>query len=128
MSWLRDPLVQFFALGAVLLFGYATLGGLLTDDENTIDVNESAVALLAANFERQWRRAPTEDELRALIQAQLGKAKLIGIEATDARTHQFVRVTALMLKMVRPDKEPFGPNDLVNARHTYFSSTVTSRS
>lgn len=63
-SWLREPLVHFLALGALLflLFQWRGEGG-----SNRIVVPAGQVAAMAASFQRTWMRPPTADELKGLV-------------------------------------------------------------
>ena len=66
---LQEPLFHFLLLGAVLFGAYA----LLNDGESergsrtVIEIAKSDVDWLIAAWSRQWRRPPTETELRGLI-------------------------------------------------------------
>jgi len=69
---IREPLVHFLAIGA-LLFGVYSLinpdaGG---DQERLIVVDDAVVDRLVQGFTRQWRRPPDENELDGLIQEHL---------------------------------------------------------
>jgi hypothetical protein len=64
---LREPLVHFLLLGALLFAAYAALnrGGFAARDE--ILVSASQVEGLEMQFERVWQRPPTPEEQQALI-------------------------------------------------------------
>jgi parvulin-like peptidyl-prolyl isomerase len=64
---LREPLVHFFVLGALLfgVYGWLNREGFYAPDE--IVVSRGQVRNLHEQFERVWQRAPTQDELRGLI-------------------------------------------------------------
>lgn len=66
---LRQPLIQFLALG-LLLFGlYLLLGDRRQDEGKKIVVSAQRIELLASLWQKQWRRPPTPDELDGLIRS-----------------------------------------------------------
>jgi hypothetical protein len=66
---LREPLVQFVALGVALFALYGMLGGGDSDatDEKRVDVTQAEIGWLSERWSRQWQRPPTEAELRGLV-------------------------------------------------------------
>jgi hypothetical protein len=90
MRLLRDPLFHFILLGAALFGAYSLLSGLLaTDESRRIEITASEVEFLAGNFERQWGRPPTDDELSALVDARVREEVLyreavaVGLDRND---------------------------------------------
>lgn len=90
MRPLRDPLVRFFLIGALLVLAYSAASGWFSgDDARVVTIDEAEVALLVGNFERTWRRRPTEEELRSLIDARVREEVLyrealaLGLDADD---------------------------------------------
>jgi hypothetical protein len=65
---LREPLLQFLALGAVLFALYGLAGKRGTEAPEKIVVSASQVANLGDAFVRTWRRPPNEHELQGLIE------------------------------------------------------------
>jgi hypothetical protein len=63
---IREPLVHFLVLGA-LLFGWSAWQGGSGVASNRIVITPGVVDYLAAGFHRTWRRAPNELELKGLI-------------------------------------------------------------
>ena len=63
---LREPLVHFLLLGA-LLFGWSAWQGGDAAGSNRIVVTPGVVATLAAGFSRTWQRPPSDIELKGLI-------------------------------------------------------------
>jgi len=63
--FLREPLVHFLLLGALLFLAAAWLGG--SAGPNGVVITPGVVDHLAAGFQRTWRRAPNEIELKGLI-------------------------------------------------------------
>jgi PPIC-type PPIASE domain len=68
MRLLREPLLQFLALGAVLFALYGVAGKRGTEAPEKIVVSASQVANLGDGFVRTWRRPPNEQELQSLIE------------------------------------------------------------
>jgi len=66
-QWLREPLLHFFVLGALLFGAYGLLsrGSATAPDE--IVVSRGQLQNLQLQFERVWQRAPTGAELQALV-------------------------------------------------------------
>jgi hypothetical protein len=64
---LREPLLHFLLLGALLFWLYGALnrGGLDAPDE--IVVGRAHVESLSAQFQRSWQRPPTAEEMQGLI-------------------------------------------------------------
>jgi hypothetical protein len=88
-SLLREPLVHFLVLGA-LLFG---VGVFVRDDgpsSSDILVTEGQIEQLAERFRRTWQRPPTADELRGLVQDHVREeiyyreALAMGLDQEDA--------------------------------------------
>ena len=77
MQWLREPLVQFLVLGALIYLGYGLFGA--SDDaadDLTVRVSEDRIASLSAMWEKRWNRAPTEEELVGLVRAYVRESIL----------------------------------------------------
>lgn len=65
---LREPLLQFLALGAILFALYGLAGKRSAEAPEKIVVSASRIANLGDGFARTWRRPPSEQELRGLIE------------------------------------------------------------
>ena len=66
-TFLREPLVHFLALGA-MLFGIGLLRGDSVDPTaNRIAITPGVVERLLEGFRLTWQRPPTEDEFRGLV-------------------------------------------------------------
>jgi len=86
---LREPLLHFLLLGALLFLAYGWLNraGLAAPDE--IVVSQSQVEGLVMQFERVWQRSPTADERQALIDSWVRdevfyrEALAMGLEQDD---------------------------------------------
>jgi hypothetical protein len=70
-TWLREPLVQFIALGVALFALYGVIGGRDSDGgaDKRIDVTQTEIDWLTERWTRQWQRAPTETELNGLVES-----------------------------------------------------------
>ena len=62
--WLREPLVHFLALGALLFAVSQWRGG---TGSNRIVITTGQIDSLAAIFARTWQRPPSEAELKGLV-------------------------------------------------------------
>ena len=64
--FLKDPLLHFSALGAAL-FALFLLTNERAPDDDTVVISQARQAQLAAAFGRVWRRPPSDEELKGLI-------------------------------------------------------------
>jgi parvulin-like peptidyl-prolyl cis-trans isomerase-like protein len=64
---LKEPLLQFLALGAMLFALYGFVGK-RSDTPEKIVVSATQIANLADGFQRTWRRSPSEEELGELVE------------------------------------------------------------
>jgi peptidyl-prolyl cis-trans isomerase C len=71
MSWYREPLVHFLALGAVLFALYAVFNQADQSSLQRIEVTAGDIQHLQTIWERQWQRPPTAAELQGLIEAHI---------------------------------------------------------
>ena len=89
-SLLREPLVHFLAIGALLFLVY----GIVSDsdragDELRVEVTADDIDYLRTVWQQQWRRAPTAWELQRLIDNQIREEILyreaiaLGLDADD---------------------------------------------
>jgi peptidyl-prolyl cis-trans isomerase C len=71
--WLREPLLQFLLIGALLFVGYAIVhlnnGG--TPSSKQINLTFDDLRQLDAYFESQWHRKPTPEEFAALVETKV---------------------------------------------------------
>ena len=65
---LREPLLQFLVLGAILFVLYALVDKRGVEAPERIVVSTSRIANLADGFARTWRRPPSEEELQNLVE------------------------------------------------------------
>jgi hypothetical protein len=64
---LREPLVQFLLLGALLFVYFEWKGGSSGPGSTRISITPGLVEHLASGFARTWQRPPTDAELKGLI-------------------------------------------------------------
>jgi hypothetical protein len=91
LKLLRDPLLHFVLIGAVLFAGYELInGGELTPSAtDPVHIGEGEIRWLRDTFANQWQRPPTEDELRGLVAGFLEEelfareAKVLGLDQND---------------------------------------------
>ncbi len=63
----REPLTRFLAAGAGLFVVYALVGSRAPTDDRRIIIDQYELQALAALWQSQWRRPPTQDELTRLV-------------------------------------------------------------
>jgi len=87
--WLHEPLVHFFAIGA-LLFGVFHAEGSGGPGANRIVITSSQVDAIVAAFARTWQRQPTEQELKSQLDERVyeelatREAMAMGLDRDDA--------------------------------------------
>jgi parvulin-like peptidyl-prolyl cis-trans isomerase-like protein len=67
MKILREPLVHFILLGAVIFAVFGFVNRYRTNKPGEIVVTQGTVENIITGFTRTWQRPPTEDELRGLV-------------------------------------------------------------
>lgn len=87
---LKEPLVHFLLVGALLFGVYSWINpGAGTPDERIIEITPGTVQRLQDAWSRQWRRAPTRQELDGLIEDHIREEVLyreaiaLGLERDD---------------------------------------------
>jgi len=91
-SLLREPLVHFLLLGAMLfvLDGWLRPSASAAKSAGEIVVSEARIRNLAQNFGRTWQRPPTREELDGLIEAYIREEVMVrealslGLDRDDA--------------------------------------------
>jgi hypothetical protein len=78
---LREPLVQFLALGALLFLFFEWKGGGSGPGSTRITITPGLVEHLASGFAKTWQRPPTDAELKGLIDEHV-KEEIATREAT----------------------------------------------
>ena len=86
---LREPLVHFLVLGLGLLVLYGIFRPAEETRDDRIVVSTAQIERLAALWQRQWRRPPTQQELTGLIESHIREevlyreAQAIGLDRDD---------------------------------------------
>ena len=90
---LREPLLHFLAIGALLFAIDAVVNGPGASDLSAIVVDQPQADALAVQFERTWQRPPTQAELRQAIDAWVEEELLYreGLSAGLDREDDVVR-------------------------------------
>ncbi len=65
--FLREPLLHFLAIGGLIFLLFVAVEGTGPRPTDTIVIGPERIERLATGFQSVWRRLPTDDELRALI-------------------------------------------------------------
>lgn len=114
---LREPLVHFLALGA-LLFAFFEWRGGSGPGSNRIAVTPGLVEHLAAGFARTWQRPPTEEELKGLIDDHVKEeiatreAMAAGLDRDDTIVRRRLRQKLEFLVEDAADQAPPSEADL----------------
>jgi GNAT superfamily N-acetyltransferase len=88
-SLLREPLVHFLLIGAALFLFFGWTGGSGGRDSDRIVIGPGQVEHLATGFARTWRRPPTPEELKGLVDDYLREeiatreARAMGLDRED---------------------------------------------
>ena len=88
-SLLREPLVHFLLIGAALFVFFSWSGGSGGRDSSRIVIGPGQVEHLAVGFARTWRRPPTTQELKGLVddfvreEIATREARGMGLDAGD---------------------------------------------
>ena len=90
---LRDPLVHFLVLGAVMFATYSLLNPVDdVADSNQIRITSGDIARFEKIYRKLWQRPPTQQELQGLIDAHIKEevfyreALAMGLDKNDAIT------------------------------------------
>jgi hypothetical protein len=88
---LREPLIHFLALGAILFFAWSRMNHnrQFSPAARQVHIGPGEVAWLKETWARQWQREPTREELRGLVMDYLREellareARAMGLEEND---------------------------------------------
>jgi peptidyl-prolyl cis-trans isomerase C len=68
MRWLKEPLIQFLLIGAVIYGAYGLFAPPSEEDmDATVVVDANRISSFAAQWQARWNRPPTQQELDGLI-------------------------------------------------------------
>jgi len=121
----REPLVQFLAIGAMLATVHALApedpAGAPQDAAEPIRVSEERIEQLGALFERTWQRAPTPAELEGLVESFVREEVLyragtdLGLGEDDAVVRR--RIAQKMEFLLEPAPGEIAPTTADLRRH-----------
>ena len=117
---LREPLLQFLALGTMLFALYGLVGKQSTEAPEKIVVSASRIANLGDGFARTWRRSPSEQELQGLIEDYIRdeifyrEGRAAGLDRDDVVIRRRVRQK---MEFLAADMSAAEPNDEQLAAH-----------
>jgi hypothetical protein len=145
IGWLRDPLVQFLAIGVSLFLVYGALnhGGSRPGSSYQIALTTDDARQLESTFAAQWRRDPSPEEMRALEENKVREevlyreAVMLGLDKDDviikrrlAQKMQFLAedvgaahqpTPAELLAWYEKNRDRFALPSRLSFRHLYFS-------
>jgi hypothetical protein len=141
---LREPLLQFLALGAMLFVVYGLAGKRSAEPPEKIVVSASRIRNLGDGFARTWRRPPSPQELQGLIEDYIRdevfyrEGKTAGLDRDDAvirrRVRQKMEFLVEDMSLAEPGEEQlatflasnperFRAEDHFTFRHLFLSNT-----
>jgi len=94
---LREPLLHFFAIGGLIFLLYTMKAGPNPEPADTIVVESDRIEQLANGFQSVWRRPPSDDELRTMIdefireEIYYREALALGLDRNDTVIRQRLR-------------------------------------
>ena len=138
----REPLVHFVAIGALLFGLWSVVGRAMAPGPETIVVARAEVEALTADYERTWRRPPTPEERERLIrdwvleEASVREATARGLDREDGMIRRRLQQKLEFLAEADAEAEPtdaqlaaffesrrdlFPGEDRFSFRHVYFN-------
>jgi parvulin-like peptidyl-prolyl isomerase len=87
--WLREPLVHFLVLGALLFLLFHFAKGSTANKKEEIVITTGTIRTISENFQRVWKRPPSKQELDSLIQEYIKEeiyyreAMALGLDRDD---------------------------------------------
>ena len=94
---LREPLLHFLAIGGLIFGLFAAMSEPGPEPADTIVVGPERIEQLAKGFQAVWRRPPTDDELRAMIddfvreEIYYREALALGLDSNDTVVRRRLR-------------------------------------
>jgi hypothetical protein len=141
---LREPLLHFLVLGAALFALFGVANKKEPEAPAKIVISESRIATLADRFARTWRRPPTQQEMRGLIDDEVRdevfyrEGKAAGLDRDDSiirrRVRQKMEFLAEDMAAADPSEEQlvaylasnperFRTEDHLTFRHVFLSAS-----
>lgn len=142
---LREPLIHFLLLGALLfaIYAYTERGSVVDDRSRQLALSYDDLAQLALVFQSQWRRDPTPEEFNGLVESKVQgeilyrEALALGLDQNDeivkrrmAQKMQFLAedvaaahapTTDELKAWYDKNREAFAQPSRIGFRHLYFS-------
>ena len=93
---LKEPLLHFAVIGAVLFLAYSLIPGYRTTSEGIV-VSRGKIEQLATSFAKTWQRPPTDTELKGLIddwvreEIAVREATAMGLDRDDTVVRRRLR-------------------------------------
>ena len=122
--WLREPLLHFLVIGALLFAVYAWLDRGQGDTPRVVHISAAEINWLKETWTRQWHRPPDAQDLRGLVTAYLKEellareAKELGLDQDDTVVRR--RLAQKMEFMVQDTATVDDPTDSV--LHQFYDS------
>ena len=97
MKILREPLLHFLLLGAVIFAVFSFMSRHKTDKPGEIVVTQGTLENIATGFTRTWQRPPTKEELQGLVrdyireEAAYREALSMGLDRDDTIVRRRLR-------------------------------------
>ena len=95
---LKDPLLHFLLIGAMLFLVFGLFKGTAGNEKNRIVITRGDIDAMQANFVRTWQRPPTENELQGLVEDRVQdeiavrEAAAMGLDKDDAVIRRRLRM------------------------------------
>jgi hypothetical protein len=122
---LRQPLLHFLALAAVIFFAYGLLNHHGLSTKERIEVDNMRVEQLAGLFTKSWQRPPTAEELKGLVddyvtgEIYYRQAKALGLDVDDMVVRQRLRMKMELLNDADVDSLTPSDEDLAKYLETH---------
>lgn len=144
VHWLREPLLHFVLIGALLFGLFALTNKVTTRGESVIKITQADIGQLQLLFQRQWQRPPTPEELQTLVDGLIREEVLyrealaLGLDRNDTivrrRMAQKIEFlvgdtavpaepdNAALTAYYKKNKERYREPARLTFRHIYFST------
>ena len=141
---LKDPLLHFLLIGALLFLVFELIKNPTGNQENTITITRGDIEAIQANFTRTWQRPPTESELESLIEEMVREeiayreAVAMGLDQGDSVIRRRLRMKMELLvedvaglapptdedleKYLAENRESFRQQPQVSFMHVFLNS------
>ena len=71
ISILKEPIIHFLLIGALLYVSYQSFNNYLNRDKNVITVSKEEIQMLYQSWEMRWNRSPTPEEKEGLLKQSI---------------------------------------------------------